>query len=182
MWHRVCKDIGNFMSFALNQRKHLESELKKIVRRELRDTGRALTGGGTAFEELIHESRKSVKKVRAAAAFLEQARAKLPRKDHKRLKSAARALSRIRDSAAIIESLDHVRRRYSKQLPEHPYGILRRGLVHARNRQEARAKRDGVVAKAAEQLAKTRRSAKAWRSPQGVGHGRGHRCLVSPEW
>jgi CHAD domain-containing protein len=165
VWHRVCKDICDFMSFELNQRKHLENELTKIVRRELRDTGRALTSGGTAFEELIHESRKSVKKVRAAAAFLEQAGAKLPRKDHKRLKSAASALSKIRDSAAIIESLDHVRSRYSKQLPEHTYGILRRGLVHARNRQEAQAKRDGVVAEAAERLAKTRRSAKAWTSP-----------------
>jgi hypothetical protein len=52
------------MSFALTQRKHLEDEFTKIVRRELRNTVRALTGAETAFEDLIHESRKSVKKVR----------------------------------------------------------------------------------------------------------------------
>jgi CHAD domain-containing protein len=153
------------MSFELHQRKHLEDELAKIVRRELRDTVRALTSNaGTKFEDVIHESRKSVKKVRAVAALLDQAGAKLPRKDRKRLKSAARALSRLRDSAAIIESFDRVRRRYPKELPEHTYGILRRGLVGTRNRQEARAKHDGVVAQAAQRLAKTRRSAKAWRS------------------
>lgn len=154
------------MSFELNQRKHLEHELRKIARRELRKTVRALsTSAATAFESRIHESRKSVKKVRAVAEFLEQAGAKVPRKDHKRLKSAARALSRLRDSAAILESLDRMRRRYPKQLPEHTFGILRRRLVGVRNRQEARAKRDGVVAEAAERLAKARRSAKAWTSP-----------------
>jgi CHAD domain-containing protein len=154
------------MAFELGQRKHLEDELTKIVRRELRNTVRALTtSDGTALEGVIHESRKSVKKVRAVAAFLEQAGAKLPRKDRKQLKSAARELSRLRDSAAIIESLQRVRRRYPKQLPEHTYGILRRGLAGARDRQEARAKRDGVVGDAAGRLAKARRSAKSWTSP-----------------
>ncbi len=157
------------MSFELHQRQHLEDELARIVRRELRDTVRALTRGGSSSEDVIHESRKSVKKVRAVAALLEQAGAKLPRKDRKRLKSAASALSRLRDSAAIIESLDRVRRRYPKQLPEHTYRILRHGLVSARNRQEAQATRDGVIATAAERLAKTRKSAKAWtKSSLGV--------------
>ena len=54
-----------------------------------------------------------------------------------------RALSGLRDSAAIIDTFVRVRRRYPKQLSEHTYGILRRGLVGARNRQQARAQRDG---------------------------------------
>jgi CHAD domain-containing protein len=154
------------MSFALHQRKHLEDELTTIVRRELRKAVRALTtGDGAKVESVIYESRKRVKKVRAVAAFLEQAGAKLPRKDRRRLKAAARALSRIRDSAAIIESFDRVRRRYPKQLPEHTYGILRRGLVGAQEQQEARAKRDGVAVEAADRLAKTRKSARKWTSP-----------------
>jgi CHAD domain-containing protein len=154
------------MSFELDKRKHLEDQLTTIVRKELRTTVRALTtSAGTASESVIHESRKSVKKVRAVAESLEQAGAKVPRKDRKRLKSAAGALSRLRDSAVIIESLDRVRRRYPKQLPEHTYGILRRALIGVRKRQEARAKRDGVVAQAADRLEKTRRSAKTWTSP-----------------
>jgi hypothetical protein len=55
---------------------------------------------------------------RAAIGLLEQAGAKLPGKDGKQLKKAAKALSRLRDSAAMIESLDRVRRRYPKRLPE----------------------------------------------------------------
>jgi CHAD domain-containing protein len=154
------------MAFELHQRKHIEDELAKIVRRQLRNTTRALTtAADSEFGSAVHESRKSVKKVRAVAALMQQAGAKLPRKDGKRLKSAARALSKIRDSAAIIETFDRVRRRYPKQLPEHTYGILRRGLVDARHRLETRAQRNGDVSDAVKRLTKTRKSAKKWTSP-----------------
>jgi CHAD domain-containing protein len=154
------------VSFELHHRKHIEDELTKIVRQQLRTAAHALTTSeGSQFQSAVHESRKSIKKVRAVAAFLKQAGAKLPRRDRKRLKSAARALSRVRDSTAIIDTFDRVRRRYPKQLPEHTYGILRRGLVAARDRNEARAQRDGVVAEAAERLEKTRKSVKKWTYP-----------------
>jgi CHAD domain-containing protein len=154
------------MAFELKHRKDIEVRLTKLARKELRDTVRALTTSPPAsYGEAVHESRKSVKKVRAVAALLEQTGAKPPRKDRKRLKSAARALSRLRDSAVIVESLERVRRRYPKQLSEHTYGILRRALVRARDQQKARAEQEDVPAKAAERLAKTRRSIKSWKSP-----------------
>ena len=154
------------MSFELHETKRIEDELTRIVRRELRNSAHALTtSAGNQFRSAVHDARKSVKKVRAVAAFLEHAGAKLPRKDRRHVKSAARALSRVRDSTAIIDTFDRVRRRYPRQLAEHTYEILRRGLVAARNRREARARRDGVVAKAAERLEKTRKSAKEWTSP-----------------
>ena len=154
------------MSFELHHRKQIEGELTKIVRRQLRNAAHALTTSeGSQLRNAVHESRKSVKKVRAVSAFLAQAGAKLPRRDRKRVKSAARALSRVRDSAAILDTFDRVRRRYPTQLPEHTYEILRRALVAARDRREARAQRDGVVAKAAERLQKTRKLAKRWTSP-----------------
>lgn len=154
------------MSFALHNRKRLDDELAKVVRRELRKPIHALTASGrTASEKAIHQSRTSVKKVRAVVALLEQAGAAVPRKDRKRLKSAARALSRLRDSTAVIESLARVHRRYPAQLPRHTYRVLRRSLVGARHRLEARARRDGVIAEAAGQLAKTSGSARTWTAP-----------------
>ena len=162
------------MSFELHQRKHIEHELVKVVRRELRHTTRALTASdGSTLESAVHESRKSVKKVRAVAAFLKEAGAKLPRKDRKRLKAAARALSRLRDSAAIVDTFDRVRQRYPERLSQQTYSILRRGLVGARNREQERAQGDGVVDEAVERLAATRKSAKHWAAPSidasGVG-------------
>ena len=154
------------VSFKLHHRKHIDDELTKIVRQQLKKTAHALTtSAGSQFQSAVHESRKSVKKVRAVTAFLTQAGVKLPRRDRKRLKSAARALSRLRDSTAIIDTFDRVRRRYPKQLPEHTYGMLRRGLVAARDRSEARAQRDGVVGDVAARLEKTRKSARTWTSP-----------------
>lgn len=153
------------MSFELHHQKHIEDELTKIARQQLRKAAHALTtSADSQLGSAVHESRKSVKKGRAVAALLKQAGAKLPRRDRRRMKSAAKALSRVRDSAAIIDMFDRVRRRYPKQLREHAYGILRRGLVAARNRSEARAQHDGVVAEAAESLEKTRTAAKKWKS------------------
>jgi len=87
------------VSFELHQRKHIEDELTKIVRQQLRKTAHALTtSAGSQFRSAVHESRKRVKKVRAVAAFLTEAGATLPRRDRKRLKAAARALSRDRKS------------------------------------------------------------------------------------
>ena len=153
------------MSFGLLKNERVEDVLRNIVRRQLRRPISVLASDGRALENAIHESRKSVKKVRAVAALMEEAGAKLPRKDRKRLKSAARSLSGLRDSAVIIEILELVRRRYPKQLPEHTFGILRRHLVDSRDQQVTRAIGDGVMAESAAQLAKARKAARTWKSP-----------------
>jgi CHAD domain-containing protein len=153
------------MSFKLHQRKHIERELAKIFRRELRKAARVLTASGGTFEEAVHESRQHLKKAKAVASCLEDAGAKLPRKDRKWLKSAARPLSKLRDSAAIVDTFDRLRRRYPKQLSERIYGSLRRGLVGARNREQARARRRGTVREAGQHLASVRKSARDWAAP-----------------
>ena len=154
------------MAFELDHRTHIGRQLRKIARRQLRRTIQVLDvdGSGT-FSGAVHESRKSVKKVRAVTAFLRAAGARVPRKDRTRLKSAARTLSRVRDSAAIIDTLERVHHRYPRQLPQHTYRILRRGLVDARDRVEARAHREGCVQDVARQLKKTRNAAGDWSAP-----------------
>jgi hypothetical protein len=57
------------VSFELHHRKHIEDELTKIVRQQLGNTAHALTtSAGSQFQSAVHESRKSVKKVRAVAS------------------------------------------------------------------------------------------------------------------
>jgi CHAD domain-containing protein len=154
------------MSFELHHRNHLEKQLRAIVRRQLRRAAVALRPGDEAtFGTAVHESRKRVKKVRAVTAFLRETGAKIPHKDRARLKSAAEGLSRLRDSAAIVDALDRLRRTYPKQLPEHTYAILRRGLVVARDRQEEQALRGDVVRDVAARLKKATKAAQAWTMP-----------------
>jgi CHAD domain-containing protein len=155
------------MSFELHHRKHIEDELEQIVRRQLRRACRSLRArDAAALRTAVHESRKSVKKVRAVVALLERTGADVPRKDRKRLKAVGRALAPLRDSTAIIDTFDRVRRRYPQSLPEHTYRILRRGLVAARDRQERRAWRGAVAADVGRRLEKIRRSAKSWPAPR----------------
>jgi CHAD domain-containing protein len=155
------------MAFELRRRKHIDVELTKIARRLLRKTtGPLATDDDSKFRDAVHESRKSLKKVRAVVAVLEGAGAEIPRTDRKRLKSASRALSRLRDSDAIVDTFDRLRRRYPKQLPEHTYARLRRGLVRARDEQQIAARRDGVVDAASRTLERTRSAVKDWTSPR----------------
>jgi len=82
----------------------------------------------------------------------------------------------LRDSAAIVDTSDRVGRHDPARLPRHSYGILRRGLVGARNTRtsDARHRRapgeDTSVGKAVEGAVH-----------QCVGHDRCHRRLVSPK-
>src|SRR5207249_4587278 len=89
----------------------------------------------------------------------------VPRKDRRRLRKASRELSRLRDSAAIVETFDRVRRRYAKRLPEHTYGILRRALVEARDRRERSALRDAVLDRVRRRLDNAHADAKHWTGP-----------------
>jgi CHAD domain-containing protein len=154
------------MAFELDRRKHIDRQLRKIARRQLRRTIQALSAAGSGtLSGTVHESRKSVKKIRAVTAFLKAAGGRVPRKDRSRLKSAARTLSRVRDSAAIIDALERLHRKYPRHLPQHTYRILRRGLVDARDRVEARARRDGCVGEVAAELEKTKDAARTWSAP-----------------
>lgn len=154
------------MSFELHERKHIDEELRKISRRQLRRAGETLAGANArTFKTAVHESRKSLKKVRAILYVLERSGAEVSRKDEKRLKRAARELSGLRDAAAIVDTFDRVRRRYPARLPEHTYAVLRRGLVGAAAQRERQARRDGVVDRAVERLDRTRKAAKHWTAP-----------------
>lgn len=151
------------MSFELHKRKHLDDELKKLSRRQLRSAGEALVEANTStFKAAVHESRKSVKKVRAILDVLQRAGAKVPRKDAQRLKRAARELSALRDAAAIVDAFDRVRRRFPTRLPEHTYGILRRGLVRAEEQRERKARREGAVDRAVKQLDRVGKASRRW--------------------
>ena len=75
------------MSFALHRRKHIEDQATKVIRHQLRDSAHTLatTSAGSQLRSAVHESRKTIKKVRAVAAILKEAGAKLPRKDRRRV-------------------------------------------------------------------------------------------------
>lgn len=154
------------MPFELPHRKHVEGELKRIARRQLRRGVEVLmkTDARTVGAS-VHEARRSVKKARAVIKTFRDAGARVPRTDRRRLKKASRKLAGLRDSAAILDTFDRLRKRNPKRLPEHTYGILRRALADACEKRERFARRDGVLESVASQLDKAQADAKGWKTP-----------------
>ena len=151
------------MSYRLKPDETVRHGLKRIVRRQLERAGQSLHDAG---KERIHEARKSVKKARAIVRLLRQADAVGIGKDMRRLRSAGRVLSRLRDADAVLATLDRVRRRFPKRLPEHTAAIIRRELIRTKSEMMKDARNIRRIAHAARALRCVRRSLPQWEVPK----------------
>ena len=152
-------------SFAFKPGKSIRRELKRIARKEL---GRAADrlNHEQRDDEDVHEGRKSLKKVEALSALLEQVGSAPRRKDLKRLRETRRALSRVRDRRAIIETFDRLRSRLADRLPEHTSALIRAHLARRKSATMRRARASaGTLARAGKAVRKLRRAAGQWSPP-----------------
>jgi CHAD domain-containing protein len=150
------------MAFQLTPGRSILRELRRIVRKETRRAAKSLIDDG---ETEVHAARKSVKKARAIVQLLGEKHAKRFEKDEKRLRTAGRALSALRDADAVLATFDQLRKRYPNRLAEHTYAVVRRQLVRAKARVIRTARAEQALAGAARTLRKVGRSAKQWPMP-----------------
>ena len=152
------------MAFVVRQRRHIEDELRRIARKELRRARESLTKGeGVPSSAAVHDARKGVKKVRAVLAVLEHNGTRVRSKDRRRLQAAAHALSALRDREALVGTLDQLMAHFPKRLPEHTYRVIRRALVRDKSRAEDRARHASIAMLVAARLKKIGQSMKRWR-------------------
>jgi hypothetical protein len=151
------------MSFALRPKRRIKREIKRLARRELRRAAGCLDSDSDVTT--VHTARKRVKKARALVQLIRQTKSRRLRKDESRLRAAGRAISTLRDAAAIVDTFDDLRQRHAKQLPEHTYAIIRRELVRAKSRMESRARGERTLTRAAATLRTVRHSAERWPIP-----------------
>src|SRR6266849_10373290 len=151
------------MGFALRPKRPIKREIRRLARKELRRAAECLDSDSNV--STVHSARKSVKKARALLQLIRQTRSRRLRKDETRLRAVGRAISTLRDAAAIVDTFDGLRRRHAKRLPEHTYAIIRRELVRAKSRIESRARGERTLARAAATLWTVRPSAKRWPIP-----------------
>jgi CHAD domain-containing protein len=151
------------VKFAIRQRRHLEDELRRIARTELRSARETLVKDGTGpSATTVHEARKSVKKVRAVVDVLEETGTRVRRRDRRRLRAAAHALSALRDREALIGAFDRLRRHFPRRLSEHTYGVIRRVLVQGKARADDEARHANLTVRVARRLDRMRRSITQW--------------------
>jgi len=117
------------MGFVFRARERIDSGLRRVVREQVHGAIHDLTDPGGDRHEGVHEARKRFKMIRATLRLARSTLGEL----HFALENAwyrdtGRQLSSVRDAVAMIESLDALRKRFSKELPEEMGAAVRRGL------------------------------------------------------
>ncbi len=150
------------MSFSIKPEKSIRRELRRVVRQQLKQARRHLEPGA-GFQ--LHAARKAVKKARAIVTLLREAKTAGLRKDARRLRTAGRTLSKLRDADAVIDTLGRVSRNAEPPVPEDTLLAIRSHFRHARAQVVADAIADGSVARSAGLLGAVRRAAADWDLP-----------------
>lgn len=114
--------------------------------------------------EAVHSARKAIKKERS---LLRLARGAMPagqrRRENRRLRDAARAVSQARDAEVMLDTFDQLAERYAGQLPGHAFDAIRERLVVGRDRERAALTGTPLAAHAARELRAVRTRVPDWR-------------------
>jgi CHAD domain-containing protein len=115
------------MSFRLKGRGSLAAGLQRAVRGEFRMALERLDNRAPS-QDAVHEARKSVKKIRSVLRLLSEDLGRDYDVEQKRLRSAAHALSTLRDVDATAETLQALHGRYPAVIDEAMVRRIGRGL------------------------------------------------------
>src|SRR5262245_1535912 len=151
------------MAFQLRSDESVADGLRRLARKELRNTRNGLRQESPPSDEAIHEARKSVKKVRAIAHLIDADDGKGLAASPKKLRRVSRTLSALRDVDAMIQMLTQLRERNPRLMSEHSFAPLERWLSGRRQLAMDAAVRDDVWSDIDRQLRKARRASARWR-------------------
>jgi CHAD domain-containing protein len=115
------------MGYSLDRKHSLSHHLSRITREEL-DSALDSLADATPGADAIHEARKSVKRLRAVLRLVEAELGPAGKKFTARLRTAAHALSVMREADASLETLAALRRSHSKSITLQVWRGARKGL------------------------------------------------------
>jgi CHAD domain-containing protein len=144
------------MAFRLKRRGGMPTQLRRIVRGELRKALDALDEDAPG-EDAVHEARKCVKKARAVLRLLRAPLGSRYAAENDRLRGVARALASLRDADATLDTLRALHARYPGVVSATTVRAVGRGLQ--RRKRRVKATIDPVVKRAHAALVRSCRSA-----------------------
>jgi CHAD domain-containing protein len=151
------------MAFRLDSDESLKDGVRRVARKQLRAAAEALHTDGVPHDKLVHDARKRIKKVRAIVRMLEEDGSSNVKNARRQLRRISRALSPVRDAAAILESLAQLDRSDKGLFNAATRAALEHRLsAHAGSLRGA-AERDGTWKKARKRLRALARDARKWR-------------------
>lgn len=133
-------------SFRLLPGEPLGAGLKRLGVDEIDQAISGFYDGEEAFREAVHESRKSLKRIRALLRLIRyEIGDKIYRFENTWMRDTARLISEARDAAVMVNAIGDIRDLYRPLLAEGTFDETREKLVVRRDRIEDRAMEDPRV-------------------------------------
>ncbi len=149
------------MAYQFKKNESISEAAQRIAREELNEIVNQLRQNRNR-DLAIHEARKSVKKTRALLRLIEPQLGARYRRESRVLRDAGRNLSELRDTGAVIEIFDALKKRYPDQMLGSKIAALRRTLVDAKKEADRHAGVPGVLSEIANSVEAVRKRVKKW--------------------
>ncbi len=149
------------MAYRLKRGEPVPEGIRRIVQEEI-DSASEQLSNGKKRDEAIHESRKSLKKIRGALRLVEPELGRVYSAENARMRDLGRQLSEIRDATAILEVFDGLLEKYKGALQSEAFAAIRRGLEKSKRETEQALHIDKVVGRALSALRALGKRAGNW--------------------
>ncbi len=151
------------MAYRFKPRKTVAQNVKRIASAEIASAIEYLRGkNGVSREDAVHEVRKSIKKARALLRLVEGELGTFYDEENSQLRDTGRQLSNLRDAGALVDAVDHLRKRANGVVAAKPVSDLRRLLALQKRHMEEEAGTQKLMPGLAASLVRVRRSIRYW--------------------
>jgi CHAD domain-containing protein len=121
------------MAYRIDFACPLKEEVRRIASELLADAGHLLATQPKGPHEAIHDARKDIKRLRALYRMVASDAGDFVDRENERLREIGRALSHLRDSAALVETSAYLASRTTDRQARTAIGHLQRLLVARRD-------------------------------------------------
>ncbi|MBB4003469.1 MAG: CHAD domain-containing protein [Aurantimonas endophytica] len=121
------------MAYQFDPAAPLDAEFRRIAGEQMRKAERELADEKGDRHEAVHDVRKRLKKLRGLIRLVRDARPKFYAEENARFRDMARALSGVRDRAALVESLDALQAHYQDEMAIEAFEPIRQHLIAQRD-------------------------------------------------
>lgn len=150
------------MAYRFKPGRSLTTEIRRIADKQLRLAIRQLrTIGNPRADEIVHEARRHVKKVRALVRLMRPALGDAYDGSNRRLRVAGRLLAPVADGEAVVDTLNRVAKAYPA-VPHRTVATVRSALLDREARIDRKARLDRVLPRAAAVLQSERQRIAGW--------------------
>lgn len=149
------------MAYRLNETESLSDGIKRIVLEQIDQALDKLKPRVRNKDEAIHDARVCIKKIRAVLRMIRDSLGDgTYEKEDTAYRNTARMLSKVRDSAAMLEIVDKLIKHFSDQLAKDAFANVQSPLLRSRKARQQDKK--SAMTKAAKSLRQARQQVQKW--------------------